>query len=439
MKTHFREWAALQKADSFLFCSNDAELAWRLGALVQDLGLLKQEPVPNEQLAPRIAVLRPQIVFLDFTVDPALPGKLLQAAEQARLLRKQMPSLPLVAVGTLFQAESAISALRAGVSDFIDIEQNPEEAHEVVQRILGEDSQGAQKAKLRSVVLLGARAGVGSSTLAVHLAAMLQQRLAQMAFARQGGKADKGARAAPEPLKLSERVGLLDLGFPVGDCLLYLNLPSELDVAEAARNLRRLDETLLGSGLAQNEDGLSVMALPRDLAQMRDVSQADSVALFERMCEHFGFMVTDAGGFSDPEFIAGLVGAADETWLVTDQSVGALVSLASLLRELEHRHIDPGRLGLIVNRYDERYGMTAEQIAQRFKLRLLGSLPDRTLQLMTCSNLGQLLHEQAERDVYVKAVRAQVERLVGGNAPAADGGAWIKSLLPGLGRGQRLV
>ncbi len=439
MKTHFREWAALEKTDSFLFCSNNAELAQKLGGLVGELGLLTQESLSNESLAPRIAQLQPQIVFLDFTVDVALPGKLLHAAEQARLLRKLMPTLPLVAVGTLFQAESAISALRAGVSDFIDIEQNPGEAHEVVQRILGDAGLTSSKTGLRSVVLLGARAGVGTSTLAVHLSALLQQRLTQIALSRQGARAERGQRAAPEPLKLDERVGLLDLGLPVGDCLLYLNLNGELDVAEAARNLRRLDETLLNSALAHSEDGVSVLALPRDLEQMRDVSHADSLVLFDRMREHFGFIVTDAGGFTHPEFIAGLVRSADETWLVTDQSVGSLVSLASTLRDLEQHHIEQSRLRLIVNRYDERYGMTAEQIAQRFKLKLAGILPDRTLQLMTCSNLGQLLHEQSERDVYVKAVRAQAERLAGGNAPAADGGAWLKSLLPGLGRGQRLV
>lgn len=433
MKTHSREWAALERTERFLFCSNDAALAQQLGALVGEMGLLTQEALSNEQLAPRIEQIQPQIVFLDFTVDAAEPGKLLHAAEQARLLHKLMPALPLVAIGTLLHPESAISALRAGVSDFIDLVQNPGEARDIVQRILAEAGRVPQRAGQRSVVLLGARGGVGTSTLAVHLAALAQQRLTQAALARQGSRA---GRAAPEPLRLAERVGMLDLGFPVGDCLLYLNLAAELDVAEAVRQLRRLDETLLNSALAQSEDGVSVLPLPRDLGQMRDVSHADSLMLFERMSTHFGCLVTDAGGFTEPEFVSGLVRAADETWLVTDQSVGSLVSLAGMLRELEQRHIDPGHLRLVVNRYDERYGMTAEQIAQRFKIRLAGTLPDRTLQLMTCSNLGQLLHEQAERDVYVKGVRQLADLLLGAPPAGNDSAAWLKALLP---RGHRLV
>lgn len=432
MKTHSQEWIALEKTERFLFCSKDAALAQQLGMLVGELGLLTQESLPNEKLGPRIDQLQPQIVFLDFTADASQPGKLLQAAEQARMLRKQMPTMPLVAIGTLQQAESAISALRAGVSDFIDLQQNPGEAVDVVRRILVESGHAPARVGQRSVVLLGARAGVGTSTLAVHLGALMQQRMTQTALSRQTGK----GRQAPEPLKLSERVGILDIGFPVADCMLYLNLSGELDVAEAARNLRRLDETLLNSALAHSEDGVSVLPLPRDLAQMRDVSHADSLMLFDRMREHFGFIVTDAGGFTDPDFVAGLVRSADETWLVTDQSVGALVSLASMLRDLELHHIDPTRLRLVVNRYDERYGMTADQIAHRFKLKLAGALPDRTLQLMTCSNLGQLLHEHSERDVYVKAVRGLTDLLLGEPSPGGgDGATWLKSLLH---RGHRL-
>ncbi|MFX8285806.1 hypothetical protein ABTL53_19900, partial [Acinetobacter baumannii] len=78
----------------------------------------------------------------------------------------------------------------------------------------------------------------------------------------------------------------------------------------------------------------------------------------------------------------GLARASQQNWIVTDQSVGALVSLAGLLQELEQLHVERRSLGLIVNRYDERYGMTAQQIAERFQLELVGTLPDRTLALM---------------------------------------------------------
>ena len=115
-------------------------------------------------------------------------------------------------------------------------------------------------------------------------------------------------------------MALLDLGWPVGDCQLYLNIGSDFDFAEAARNLRRLDPTLLGSAMAHTANGLSVLALPRDLGQMRDISQSDSLLVFERLRQHFGVVVADAGGFNNPDFVAGLARTSQQNWIVTDQS-----------------------------------------------------------------------------------------------------------------------
>ncbi|MNS51518.1 hypothetical protein D3C72_841980 [compost metagenome] len=110
------------------------------------------------------------------------------------------------------------------------------------------------------------------------------------------------------------------------------------------------------------------------------------------------------------------------------------MSLAGLLQELEQLHVDRRSLGLIVNRYDERYGMTAQQIADRFQLELVGTLPDRTLALMVCTNQGHLLHEEAERDVYVRAVHTLAEKLSAEENTPGGRASWLATWLPGVHR-----
>jgi len=426
MKTHAKEWKALDKTERFLFCSTDDCVALKLGEALSELGLLTQEAPSAETVVARVAQLDPLAVMLDFTPDAAQPAKLQRSAELARILAAALPRLPRVAVGSLLCPEGAVAALRAGVSDFVDPVSDPAEAREVVNRLVRQPGGGT----CRSVVLLGARAGVGTTTLAVHLAGLAQARLGRPAAP---GLAAAASRAGPPqpPLPLSRCVGLLDFGWPVGDCPLYLSLKSEFDFSEAVRNLHRLDATLLGSALSRTSGGVNVLALPRDMAQMRDISHADSLALCGRLRRHFGLLLADAGGLPDPEFAAGLARDADEAWLVTDQSVGALVSLAELLQQLDRQAVPRDRLQLIVNRYDERYGMSADQIARRFELKLLRTLPDRTLAIMQSASQGRLLYEQAERDPYVKAVDQLAARL--GPAPAAAARAgWLPAWLPGM-------
>ncbi|MCJ9708494.1 pilus assembly protein CpaE [Bordetella hinzii] len=436
MKTHAREWVGLDKANCFLFCSSDNGVAQQLGQAVGDLGLLTQESPALDVLAQRLAEINPQVVFLDFTGGQADPGKLLIAADLARVLMRVAPSLPRVAVGYLSQPDGAIAALRAGVSDFVDPSVSPDEVRAVVQRLIADRRQAdGNGGSHRSVLVLGARPGVGASTLAVHVAGLAQQHLAQVALARQnaqGARSQAKSELMAAQLPLNERVCVLDLGWPIGDCLLYLNINSDFDFAEAVRNLRRLDGTLLSSAMAHTPAGVSAMALPRDVAQVRALSPSDSLSLFERLRQHYGFLVIDAGGFSHPEFVAKLARSSQDIWLVTDQSVSSLVSLAGVLRELEQQHVQRDAIKLVVNRYDERYGMTALQIAERFGLALAGTLPDRTLPLMLCTNQGRLLYQQAGRDIYVKAVQGLVDRMLAERMAPGTRQGWLAAWLPGV-------
>src|SRR5690606_34506344 len=145
--------------------------------------------------------------------------------------------------------------------------------------------------------------------------------------------------------------------------------------------------------MAHDGKGVNVIAWPANLQKMSEVSHADSLQLYERLREHFGLLLVDAGGFSDTQFIASMAQSADAVLLVTDQSIGALISLADTVQSLHRVGIATEQMGLVLNRYDERYGMSANQVAERFGVRLKAVIPDRPLSLRSSMNQGMLLHK----------------------------------------------
>ena len=407
----------MSKHNRFVFFSSDTELAEKLAASLEGMGTLIHEQPAPDVLTRHLDDSLVNLVFLDFVPDDANNEKLARSIDLARLLNRQKPEMPCVAVGRLNSPGAAVAALRAGMSDFIDLE-NPEEVRDTVKRLARKFNQGREdEIRYRNVLVLGVRTGMGSTLLSVHLASLLQEIQNTERIARQqaGGHQDESLEEA-DRVSLQERTCLLDLGMPVADGMLYLNLNSSFDFVEGVRNLRRLDRTMLMSAMAHDSTGVSAMALPHDLDQLNNVSHADSLFLVERLRDHFGVMVVDVGGMPNPAFIAGLVRLADETWLVTDQSIAALVSLADILKEFEQDGISSSELSLVVNRYDIQYGMSAEQIAQRFGLKLKGTLPDRTLAIMKSTSQGRLLHQDAPKDPYIKALSALANTLV---VPAA--------------------
>jgi pilus assembly protein CpaE len=385
-------------------CADGARRAWLAHAL-GGLGGVENTVSEPAALIPAIAALAPALVFIDFGAAAS--------STSAAAVRDAFPGLPIVALGSLQQSSNALAALRAGVRDFVDVDGDPAEALRITKELIGQATLNTSAAATRAVdrhgtltVLLGARAGVGVSTLAANLAVQVQKRHA-------------GERTA----------ALLDLGIPAADSSLLLDTRSEFNFVDAVRNLRRFDQTFVHTAFGRHASGLAVTALPADLTAMREVSYASTVSLLTRLRTFFDHQIVDLGGFSNLDFIAQVVQAADEVWFVCDPNVASVVSAVDLIAGLGKN--GGGKLQLIVGKYDATLHFGAQQIAARLGLPLLATLPARAQALGRAVNQGRLLAEIAQRDPYVRALDPLVARIAG---TAGDGSlqtaAWITRVLP---------
>ena len=102
--------------ECFVFASaSAANLRWLADALVA-VGAIEQAELGTAALAERIAALGPSLVFVDFS-----GGRTVAATQAVQTVRSAAPHLPVVALGSIAEPESALAALRAGVRDFIDL------------------------------------------------------------------------------------------------------------------------------------------------------------------------------------------------------------------------------------------------------------------------------------------------------------------------------
>ena len=407
-------------------CSDSGRRAWLAHAL-GTLGALEHVPFDAVELMPKISTLGAAMVFIDFARAPleAPEASIASATAVATAVHDAFPGVAIVALGSLQQSASAIAALRAGVRDFIDVEGEPGEALRIAKQLIEQASQSAKTEQITNrhghmTVLLGARIGVGVSTLAANLAVKLQKR---------------GTAAA-------KTAALLDLGIPAADSSVLLDTQSEFNFVDAVRNLRRFDQTFVHTAFGRHVSGLAVTTLPPDLTGMREVSYASAVNLVNRLRTFFDHQIVDLGGFTNLEFVAQMVRAADNVWLVCDPNVASAVSAMELLEGLRFQDADarlpkdrdtadaPQKLQLVVNKFDPMLQFGAEKIAERLGLPLLAVLPARAQALGRAVNQGRLLADIAERDAYVRALDPLVARLGGHKALAADGVAPMSGPVP---------
>ena len=409
-------------AGRFVFCSSNDEHAGWLAQALDEWQIQQQELLPLPQLLARIEESGPRLVFLDFSGNcgSKIADCTADMVALAQELKKKMPHCLLIAVGTMSHPEGTIAALRAGVHCFIDMSAAPQEAREVMRKLMTVSSSSAattvavtdaQHGSL--IALLGARAGIGTTTLAVHLADFLRRQ-------KIAGRDEC-------------RVALLDLGWPAGDGQLYLNVSGHFHFTDVVNNRQRLDQTLIQTALAHSQSGIGVISLPRALRWMDDLNDADMVVALTLLRSYFDVLVMDLGGLPDPALAIRMAAAADKTWLLSDQSTGSLVSLAALIAESDRQGAQRmAERRLIVNRYDKQYGMSAEQIAGRFQLELIAAIPDRTAALMDSANQGKLLHQVAGNDPYLEALAKLAEEIPGVTVKRSGIGAlssWLSGTL----------
>lgn len=370
--------------DHFVCASSLAEHVHWLSQSLVAAGAVEGVPLDGAALSQRIGVLNPALVFIDFSGDCAAASTVVAAVRAAH------PGVPVVALGSLAQPEGALAALRAGVRDFVDFSAPADEALRITRVLLDNVGEPANRHG-KVTALLGARAGMGVSTLAANLSVLMQRR-----------PADPARTAA-----------LLDLGLPAGDGALFLNTRCEFHFVDAVHNLRRIDRTFVNTALTRHQSGVALTTLPPDLGGLRDVSYASCVGLLNRLRAFFDQQVVDLGGFSNREFVAQIAASADEAWLVCDQGVASIVSAADLLSGLRDAGIDTDRVQLVVNQYDPALDLTPSQIAERLGLSVIGTLPSRRVSISRAANQGRLIVDMAERDPYVRALESLAARLPG--------------------------
>lgn len=349
----------------------------------------------NEQ----VQLLLPQLVFIHFDL-PVLD----LAARLVEQLRLGQPQLAIVAVGRMRNPQATLAALRAGVKEFLDLDDTSQAVQNTVRELIASspaaETEAGKSAPLTALV--AARAGSGCSLLASHLALFMQQRL-QAQTQSSAAPATEANQAALDAL-------LIDLGHPASDCAMYLNCYGEFDFLEAVQNLRRFDRKLAAAALARHAQGLRLLALPKQTSHTLP-AHADTDLLVLRLRQYFRHVIADLGAVQPSELGLRVALRASQIWVVCEQTVASVVGTTQLLEQLAAHKVDQGRIHLIINRYDPRLELTPEQITKQLQIRLLANIPERRVQLTQAINQGTLLAASQHREPYVHELNRLCEHL----------------------------
>jgi pilus assembly protein CpaE len=215
---------------------------------------------------------------------------------------------------------------------------------------------GRSSATLRlgkMVSFIGARGGVGATTLAVNLAWYLANRQ-------------------------SRRVALVDLDLQIGDATLLFNISTTPGLRDALANPLRLDPLLLERIMSQHGERLFVLGGEEPLQDNVEFSPAAVDTLFSVLRSQFHYVIVDVPRIPLPGYRRALE-IGDRRVIVVDQTMRSMRDAVRLKKmfgdpaaeQTEHRNI------FIVNREGEagNQGLSLKEVASVLQTKPTTTVP----------------------------------------------------------------
>lgn len=319
----------------------------------------------SDPVSRRVRSATPDVTLVD------IPGDNPQVALRAiELLHQELPEAAVFAIGSLSQPQVIVNAMRAGAREFIERPTTTTDLLEAFVRLTTAQRRGRQegiRGKVFSVI--NAKGGNGATTVAVNLALALQSAHGQ--------------------------TSLVDLA-PLGHAALHMNLKPVFNVADATRNLHRMDASLLESFMTRHSGGLQLLAGTNVPAAV-DPSNAEFVRLFDMLVTHYRYVVVDASSRFDAA--CRLISNLSETvLLVACPDVASLWSAARVqqyLGETGNRE----RVRLVLNRFRKVAGFSEADAEAAVGAKLLWRVPNQYFAISSAIDRGTPVMDQRNSEM----------------------------------------
>ena len=346
----------------------------------------------------------------------ALDGDKAKALTMIGQLSAEHPTLPILTISHDHQA--LLMSLQKGAKYFLTHPVTLEDMLAALRRALGETgaettSPGMpvrQTGTSSLIAVLGSRGGVGTTTLAVNLAATLA--------------ADQTNAAA-----------LIDLDLALGDAdiALEVNGFENISIADLARNIERLDMNFLRRAMAKHEpSGLSILRHPLEIAEGGLVHEGHTERILNLLKISYTHLVLDLSKSLSPNDLMGLR-MADQILLVAQLELSSLRNVVRLVHCLTGEENLAEKVRVVINKQGSEAveeGISLKKAEEVIGKPIFWQVPNDPKAVIGARVAGQPLIKHAPKSKVQQSIFGLAQALYGkpvaGAAPEVRGskGGW---------------
>jgi pilus assembly protein CpaE len=277
---------------------------------------IKTMPVAELLALAQPSATQPDVVILDLRETNALPPTL-------ATLKRQHPTTGVIIVAARMDPALMLEAMRAGVTEWISDPISAVELHAAVERVSSARPSSVQG---QIFAFIGAKGGVGTTTIAVNVATAL-------------------AQAADD-----ERTLLMDFHLSYGDAAVFMGAEPRFSVADAMENTHRLDEAFFESLVVRSKTtGAHLLASAERAVGAVDLRRIATLLQFA--ATHYRYTLLDVPR-SEAAVLDALEGVA-AILIVANQELATVRNAGRIAATLRQRY-GKDRVRVVISRYDKQ-------------------------------------------------------------------------------------
>ena len=340
-------------------------------------------------------LLEPEVTSC-ILVDEALEGRI--ALPIIQELSRTYPLIPVVLLSRARTSESVVAAMDAGARTVLALPLSLEEISNRLLPVLAWSRAVRSEASSREEItarrqgtitaVVGAKGGVGTSTVALMAAAQLAQ----------------GARTC-----------LVDLDVRGGDLAAMTGISVRRSITDLADIAAEVSAREISEVMYPLPGGIALLPAPEQGETGEMLTEAATRQILTMLRYQFDHVVLDCGNRLDDILAMGL-DSADRALIVTTPDAPALRSVRRLSDALDRLDIARGRpFGLVVNLTSRQREIQPATAAKMTGVALAASIPDLTAQIEMAVNSNTLLTSRVP--AMAKAAQSIAGAITAGTAP----------------------
>jgi len=312
------------------------------------------------------------------------------AAALADTLRVTRPAISVILIRRRVDTSVLAEALRSGMREVVDerdltgLTSAIVRAQLVWQALSGGSVSASEATRGKQITVFSPKGGVGKTTLAVNLALALSA----------GG---------------AHSVCVVDLDLAFGDVAITLQLFPARTIADAVHLESGLDFAVLEPLLTTYREQLSALVAPVQ-PDAKDSIPASLVGrILGLLKQQFEFVVVDTSPAFD-EYVLQAFDETDELLLVTTLDVPTLKNVKVAVETLDLLNFPKPRRHLVLNRADDKVGLTAEKVENTLAMSIAAAIPTSS-QVAHATNSGEPIVSTQPRHAVSQAIQKLASEL----------------------------